>query len=94
MNPSFQHLSVRRNGPVATVTTERPAVANALNTEHLLELEQATLGFREDSETRAVIFAGVGPSLCGKITDTGANDQTQHQPSQQRPGPGNHAHGF
>ncbi|MFK7914371.1 MAG: enoyl-CoA hydratase/isomerase family protein [Pseudomonadales bacterium] len=65
MPNSYQHLTVTRDGHIATVTLQRPTVANALSTEHLTELEQATLDFRDDSTTRVVIFTGAGKHFCG-----------------------------
>ncbi len=56
----YQHLTVERNGPIAVVTFNRPERANALNYAHLAEIEQAALAFRDDAETRAVIFTGAG----------------------------------
>lgn len=56
----FKYLEIEHSGPVATVTMQRPEVANALSTAHLLELEQAALSFREHNDVRAVIFAGTG----------------------------------
>jgi enoyl-CoA hydratase/carnithine racemase len=57
---SYEHLIVERGGHVATVTFNRPEVANALHHEHLAEIEHAALSFRDDAETRVVIFTGAG----------------------------------
>lgn len=69
----YQHLRVTRDGPVATVTFNRPDRANALNYEHLAEIEAAALAFRDDWETRAVIFTGAGRhfSSGADLTDPG-----------------------
>ena len=56
----YKHLLVSRDGHVATVTFNRPEVANALNYRHLEEIEHAALSFRDDAETRVVIFTGAG----------------------------------
>lgn len=56
----YKHLLVSRDGHVATVTFNRPEVANALNYRHLEEIEHAALSFRDDAETRVVIFTGTG----------------------------------
>lgn len=64
MTTAFKYLSVTRNEQIARVTMNRPAVANALSTAHLAELEQATLEFREDGDTRVVLFAGAGKHFC------------------------------
>ena len=57
---SYQHLSIEKNGHVAIVTFNRPERANALNFDHLAEIEAAALSFRDDVETRVVIFTGAG----------------------------------
>lgn len=56
----YQHIKVERDGEIATVTFNRPEVANALNHRHLEEIEHAALSFRDDVETRVVIFTGAG----------------------------------
>lgn len=69
----YQHLKISRDGPLAMVTLNRPDKANALNFQHLAELEHAALGFREDLETRVVIFTGAGKhfSSGADLTDPG-----------------------
>lgn len=56
----YQHLSVERDGPLAVVRLNRPECANALSYQHLLDIEQCALDFREDADTRVVIFAANG----------------------------------
>lgn len=70
---SYQHLIVERDGHIATVTFNRPRRANALNYEHLAEIEAAALAFRDDAETRVVIFTGTGKhfSSGADLTDPG-----------------------
>ena len=57
---TYQHLTVERDGHIGRVTFNRPYKMNALDTEHLLEIEDAALSFRDDDTTRVVIFTGVG----------------------------------
>jgi enoyl-CoA hydratase/carnithine racemase len=57
---TFEHLRIERAGHIATVTFHRPEVANALNFDHLAEIERAALSFRDDADTRVVIFTGAG----------------------------------
>ena len=57
---NYQHLVVARHGHVTTVTFNRPECANALNYAHLVEIEHVALSFREDTQTRAVVFTGAG----------------------------------
>ena len=54
-------------------TFNRPERANALNYEHLAEIEAAALAFRDDPDTRAVIFTGAGKhfSSGADLTDPG-----------------------
>ena len=71
---NYRHLKVERTTPaIATVTFNRPAKANALHHEHLVEIEAAALAFRDDAETRAVIFTGAGAhfSSGADLTDAG-----------------------
>ncbi len=56
----YQHLKIERREHIAIVTFNRPARANALNFEHLAEIEHCALSFRDDADTRVVIFTGAG----------------------------------
>ena len=60
MSETFENLTVSRDGPIAQVTFNRPEKANALNTPHLEDIEAAALSFREDAQTRVVVFTGAG----------------------------------
>jgi enoyl-CoA hydratase len=57
---SFENLLVDRDGPVATITINRPKVLNALNTQTLDELRRAVLELRRDDGVRVVILTGSG----------------------------------
>ena len=69
----YQNLKVSRDGAIATVTFNRPDKANALNYDHLAEVEHVALSFRDDAETRVVIFTGAGKhfSSGADLTDPG-----------------------
>ncbi len=56
----YDNLLVERRGHVAVVTFNRPAKANALDHAHLADIEAVALAFREDADTRAVVFTGAG----------------------------------
>ena len=56
----YQHLKIERREHVAIVTFNRPQRANALNFEHLAEIEHCALALRDDADTRVVIFTGAG----------------------------------
>lgn len=77
----YDNLTVRRQGHVAVVTFNRPAKANALDHAHLAEIEAAALAFREDVETRAVVFTGAGRHF-----SSGAD--LSPAPPSERPAPG------
>jgi enoyl-CoA hydratase len=69
----YKNLKVNRDGAIAIVTFNRPDKANALNYEHLSEIEDVALSFRDDADTRVVIFAGAGKhfSSGADLTDPG-----------------------
>lgn len=71
----YRHLEVERRGHVAIVTFNRPEKANALDSRHLEEIEHAALGFRDDAETRAVVFTGAGKHF------TSGADPTEPEPA-------------
>ena len=60
MSGKYEHLLVERDGHIAQVTLNRPAKMNALHGAHLAELEAVAHEFRDDADTRAVIFTGAG----------------------------------
>jgi enoyl-CoA hydratase len=57
---SFENLLVERDGAVAILTINRPAVRNALNSQTLDELRRALLDIRRDDRVRCVILTGAG----------------------------------
>ena len=57
---NYANVEVRRQGHVAVVAFNRPAKANALDHAHLADIEAAALAFREDVDTRSVVFTGTG----------------------------------
>ena len=71
---AYQHLTVERDpAHFATVTFNRPDKANALHFDHLTEIEAVAHEFRDDPDTRAVIFTGAGKhfSSGADLTDAG-----------------------
>ena len=71
----YRHLEVERRGGIAVVTFNRPEKANALNARHIEEIEHAALSFRDDAETRAVVFTGAGKHF------TSGADLTEPEPA-------------
>ena len=59
----FQHLSVTRRGPVATVTPDRPDVHNAFNPALIDELTRAFGALGADPGVRAIVLTGAGASF-------------------------------
>lgn len=56
----YENILLVRDGPVATVTLNRPKVLNALNGQTLDELECAFYELKSDRPVRAVIMTGSG----------------------------------
>src|SRR5881394_1370386 len=54
---TFENITVEREGPLATITVNRPKSLNALNSHTLRELTQAV---RECADQRAIILTGAG----------------------------------
>ena len=71
----YKNLICERNGFIATVTFNRPHKMNALDSAHLEEIEAVALSFRDDPETRVVIFTGTG-----KHFSSGADLSPEIQP--------------
>lgn len=57
---AYQNLIVARDGAVAVVTVNRPAVLNALDAKTMDELRVAALELRHEAGVRAVILTGAG----------------------------------
>ena len=57
---SFEHILVSRDGPITTLTINRPERSNALNTRVIVELRQAVEATREGPETRVIVVTGAG----------------------------------
>lgn len=58
---AFDNLLLEHDGPVATVTINRPQVLNALNGATLTELERAIAELAADASVRVVVLTGAGP---------------------------------
>lgn len=56
----FDNLLEERDGAVAVVTVNRPAVLNALNVATVAELGQVMAALRDDESVRAVVLTGAG----------------------------------
>ena len=74
---TYEHLLVSSNGPIATITLNRPEKRNALAMNVMLEL---TLALREvaRSEALGVILAANGPVFsCLLYTSPSPRDRTR-----------------
>jgi enoyl-CoA hydratase/carnithine racemase len=60
-------LLVDRNGPVATVTLNRPDSLNALNAELTDALEACFSGFYRDHGIRVIVLKGAGRAFCAGL---------------------------
>ena len=56
----YAHIKLVRQGHVTTLMLNRPDAMNALSSELMQEIEQASREFLDDEETRVVIFRGAG----------------------------------
>jgi enoyl-CoA hydratase/carnithine racemase len=62
-DPAFPSLDVALDGPVATVTLDRPGVLNALSVELLESLVAVCAWLRTRHDCRVVVLAGAGESF-------------------------------
>ena len=60
MRTDFQHLLVRQDGGVLTITMNRPEVLNAFNDIMLAELTVVMEAVAQDEEVRCVVLTGAG----------------------------------
>ena len=71
----YKNLICERKGFIATVTFNRPRKMNALDSSTLEEIEAVAHSFRDDPETRVVVFTGTG-----KHFSSGADLSPEIQP--------------
>jgi enoyl-CoA hydratase len=63
----YETLHLRREGPVAWLTLDRPAQLNALNPSLVGELRDYFGGLPADRETRVVVLRGAGRAFCAGL---------------------------
>ena len=61
---SYKNLIVEYRDEIATIRFNRPNRANALNYDLIYEIEAIALSFRDDIDTKVVVFTGVGKNFC------------------------------
>lgn len=71
MSERYEHLIVERDGAVAVVTLNRPAVLNALCAALLSELSRVLRSLDEEPKVRAVIITGAGEKAFAAGADIG-----------------------
>jgi enoyl-CoA hydratase len=83
---AFDNLLLERDGAVACLTINRPAVLNALNIQTLDELARAFAELGADPGVRAIVLTGAGPKAfvagadineLAQLTPTGARDHAR-----------------
>lgn len=60
----FETISVTQDGPVATVSLNRPDVRNAMNPEMISEITAAFTSFNANADIRVIILRGEGSVFC------------------------------
>jgi 2-(1,2-epoxy-1,2-dihydrophenyl)acetyl-CoA isomerase len=60
----YEAILVRKAGPVATVTMNRPEALNFLDPIMAQEIERALADLEKDEEVRAVVVTGAGRAFC------------------------------
>jgi len=61
---SEPHLTLERDGHIATVTLNRPEARNALSSEMLVRMHDAWMEIDQDPEIRVAIVTGAGGHFC------------------------------
>ena len=74
------HLLIDRDGPVVTVTMNRPQVRNAWSLEMLARMADAWVMIDEDPEIRVAILTGAGGTFC-----SGSDLKAMHQDKRDDP---------
>jgi enoyl-CoA hydratase len=67
MTETFAHLSIERDGGVATLYLDRPEKLNALNRALWHSIPQAVAALDADPEVRVIVLAGRGKAFCAGI---------------------------
>lgn len=61
---SYDHLDLRRDGPLAYVTLNRPDVRNAFNADLIDDLTDCFQQLHQEIDLRAVVIGGAGKAFC------------------------------
>ncbi len=64
MDPTHEHLQVKTEGEVCTITLSNPEKGNALGKEMIRGLRDALLRVRDDAAVKVVVLTGAGKVFC------------------------------
>ena len=90
---NFEQILYEKNGPILTITLNRPDKLNAFTGQMMQEIIEAMDAADADDEVRAIIFTGAGRGFCAGADlsagkDTFNNDAPGKQSGLQRDGGG------
>ena len=72
---TFNYLELHRNGPIWTLTLNRPEVYNALNAGLIHEIREVAEAAQIDDEVRVLVITGGGKAFCsGADLKSGVSD--------------------
>ncbi|UCD57061.1 MAG: enoyl-CoA hydratase/isomerase family protein [Candidatus Hydrogenedentota bacterium] len=72
--PEFGTIIWKQEGPILTVTLNRPEKLNAFNGEMFRDVEQAVKEASDDPDVRIVVFTGAGRAFCSGADLTDLTD--------------------
>jgi enoyl-CoA hydratase/carnithine racemase len=61
---TYEHILFEQDGPIASVTMNRPEKRNALSLDHMQELIDCLKAIGKGKEVQIVVLAGNGPAFC------------------------------
>ena len=61
---TYEHILFEQDGPIASVTMNRPEKRNALSLDHMQELIDCLKAIGKGKEAQIVVLAGNGPAFC------------------------------
>ena len=64
MNPTAAPVHLERDGPIATVTLDRPEVRNAFDAATINALHAAFTALGGETQVRVIVLAAQGPAFC------------------------------
>jgi enoyl-CoA hydratase len=82
--PTFETLLFEQSGPIVTLTLNRPAVLNALNTQVFDDLERAFTGIAKDPTVRVILLTGSGEKAFAAGADIAELAQLDSAATQQK----------